>query len=145
MTDARNFVERLFAVIDGQRWAEFDTVMDPDVEMVSPFAELHGPAEWVEFSRGFAVATPDCKHTVIDVFQDGDRFAARLSWSGTHTGPLVTPMGDVPATGRRITLASCLVGTIRENRLATAHVYLDQMSLLGQLGLVPQAEPAGAG
>jgi ketosteroid isomerase-like protein len=138
MTHARDFAERLFAVMDGQRWNEFETVMHPDVEMTSPFADLHSAAEWAEFTRGFATAAPDCKHTITQVTQEGERFAVQGIWSGTHTGPLVTPMGEVPATGLPITLPFCTVGTIRDGRLASAHVYLDQLAMLSQLGLVPQ-------
>jgi predicted ester cyclase len=145
MTDARNFAERLFAVMDGQRWNDFETVMHRDIQMSSPFADLHSAAEWVEFTRGFATAAPDCKHTITHVIQDGERFAVQGHWTGTHTGPLATPMGEVPATGRTITLPFCTVGTLRDGRLAAAHVYLDQLSMLAQLGLAPQPEPTTSG
>jgi predicted ester cyclase len=142
MIDARTLAERVFAVIDGQRWADYETVMHRDVEMTSPFATLHSAADWAEFSRSFAVAMPDGKHTVTRVVQAGERFAFEGSWSGTHTGPLSTPGGEVPATGRVVTMPFCAVGTQREGRVATVSVYLDQLAMLAQLGLVPQAEPA---
>jgi predicted ester cyclase len=144
MTDVRNVAERMFAVIDGQRWDEYETVMHPDVEMVSPFATLHGTAQWVQFSQGFAAGVPDGRHTVTTVLQDGDRFALEGSWSGTHTGPLAGPGGELPATGRSVTVPFCAAGTLRNGRLATVSIYLDQLAMLTQLGLVPSAEPAGA-
>jgi|tagenome__1003787_1003787.scaffolds.fasta_scaffold20628909_2 predicted ester cyclase len=144
MTDARNLAERVFAVIDGQRWDDYETVMQPDVEMISPFATLHGTAEWMRFSRGFAEAMPDGRHSVTTVLQDGDRFAFEGSWSGTHTGPLAGPGGEVPATGRKVTLPFCAVGTQRDGRLAAVTIHLDQLAMLAQLGLVPAPEPARA-
>ena len=104
MTDAHSLAARLFAVIDGQRWEEYESVMHPDVEFSNPFTEVHGVSEWVAFNRAFAAAMPDGRHTVEDVLQDGDRFAARLTFTGTHTGPLATPQGQVPPTGRTVAL-----------------------------------------
>jgi predicted ester cyclase len=142
MTDPRTLAERLFAVIDGQRWDAYETVMHPDVSMTSPFATLRGAAEWAAFSRGFAVAMPDGRHTVIRAIGDGDRFAVEGSWTGTHTGPLAGPGGEVPPTGRTVTTPFCAVGTEREGTVAEVRVYLDQLSMLAQLGLA--TEPAAA-
>lgn len=140
MTNARTLAERVFAVIDGQRWDGYGTVMHPDVEMVSPFATLHGIDEWVLFSRSFAVAVPDGRHTVTTVLQDGDRFAFEGRWAGTQTGPLAGPGGEVPPTGRSLTVPFCAIGTQRDGRLASITIQLDQLGMLAQLGLVP--EPA---
>ena len=141
-TDARTLVDRLFAVIDGQHWDAYETVMHPDIRMTSPFGSLNSAAEWVAFSRGFADAMPDGKHTVAGVLQDGDRLAAEGYWTGTHTGPLAAPGGQVPATGRAVTMPFCLIGAQRDGRLTEVSVYLDQLGMLAQLGLVP--EPARA-
>jgi len=141
-TDARTLAERLFAVIDGQHWDQYETVMHPDVRMTSPFDSLNSAAEWAEFSRGFAGAMPDGKHTVTGVVQDGDLLALEGYWTGTHTGPLAAPGGEVPPTGRAVTMPFCVIGTQRDGRLAEVSVYLDQLGMLAQLGLVP--EPAAA-
>jgi len=142
MTGAGTPAERLFAVIDGQRWDEYETVMHPDVEMTSPSSTLHSAREWAEFSRGFAAAMGDGRHTPAWTIQDGDAFAVEGVWTGTHTGPLAGPGGEIPATGRSVTLPFCAVGTLRDGRVATVAVHFDQLAMLGQLGLVPPPEPA---
>ena len=86
MIDARTLAERVFTVIDGQRWADYETVMHPDVEMTSPFATLHSAAEWAEFSRSFAVAMPDGAHTVTRVVQ-----VAGTGSPSRGSGPAPTP------------------------------------------------------
>jgi predicted ester cyclase len=139
MTDAATLAERMFAVIDGQRWADFDTVMHPDVELTSPFATLHGAAEWAQFARSFAAALPDGGHTVTRVVQSGERFAVEGRWSGTHTGPLATPAGQVPPTGRSVTLPFCATGRQRDGRVSAVTLYLDQLAMSAQLGLLPES------
>jgi predicted ester cyclase len=142
MTDAHTLAARLFAVIDGHHWADYETVMHPDVDLISSFATVHSAADWADVSRSFAAAMPDGAHTVTRVVQAGDRFAVQGVWTGTHTGPLGTPGGEVPATGRVVTLPFCAVGTQRDGRVSSMTLYLDQLAMLAQLGLVPQPEPA---
>jgi predicted ester cyclase len=143
MTDTRTLVVRLFAVIDGHRWADVDAVLQPDARMTSPLApEGLTPAAWVELNRSFAVAVPDGRHTIVRVVSDRDRCAIEGLWTGTHTGPMAGPAGEVPPTGRSVTLPFCGVATRRDERIAEVTVYFDQMTMLAQLGLVP--EPAAA-
>jgi predicted ester cyclase len=142
MTDTRTLVERLFAVIDGHRWADVDTVLHPDARMTSPLAEGLAPAAWVELNRSFAAAVPDGRHTIVRVVSDGDRCAIEGLWTGTHTGSMAGPAGEVPPTGRSISLPFCGLATRRDGRIDTVTVYFDRMTMLAQLGLVP--EPAAA-
>jgi predicted ester cyclase len=142
MTDTRTIVEQLFAVIDGHRFDDVDTVLHPDAEMNTPFGQgLTGPA-WVELNRGFATTFPDGGHTLVRTVCSGDHCAVEGLWTGTHTGPMASPAGVVPPTGRRVTLPFAGVLTQREGRIAAMTIYFDQMTMLGQLGLVP--EPAAA-
>jgi len=140
MTDARTLAERLFEAIDSHRWADVHAVLTADAEMSSPFGTRLTVPAWLDINRAFAVACPDGRHTITDVVDDGDRFAIEGTWSGTHTGPMAGPGGEVPPTGRSVVLPFCGIATRRGDRIAAVTVYLDQMTMLGQLGLVP--EPA---
>ncbi|MFD2090615.1 ester cyclase [Blastococcus deserti] len=142
MTDARTLAERLFEVIDSHRWSDVHTALTPDAEMSSPFGDRLSVAAWLDVNRSFAVAFPDGRHAVTGVVDGGDRFAIEGTWSGTHTGPMTGPGGTVPPTGRSVVLPFCGIATRRGERIAAVTVYLDQMTMLGQLGLVP--EPAAA-
>ena len=59
---------------------------------------------------------------------------------GAHTGPLETPAGEVPPTGRRIEIEFSVVARARDGLLVDGREYYDSMTLLTQLGLMP--EPA---
>lgn len=142
MTDARALAQRLFEFIDGHRWADVDTVLTADAEMSSPFGDRLSVSAWLDVNRSFAVACPDGRHAITDVVADGDRFAIEGIWTGTHTGPMAGPAGVVPPTGRSVALPFCGVATRRDDRIAAVTVYLDQMTMLAQLGLAP--EPAAA-
>ena len=61
---------------------------------------------------------------------EDDTAAARLLYSGTHTGPLL----DLPATGRRFEYAGAAFFTVEGGLLASAWVLGDLEGLRRQLG-----------
>jgi SnoaL-like polyketide cyclase len=64
---------------------------------------------------------------------------ATFTVTGTHDGPL----GPFPATGRPFTLELCELWRFDpEGRVVGGDLYYDQVSLLMQLGLLPQPSSA---
>jgi predicted ester cyclase len=72
----------------------------------------------------------------------GDAAAVEGTFSGTHTGPLATPQGTIPATGRRVSISYCIVGRSRDGKLASGHNHFDLLGILAQLGVVPASSTA---
>ena len=142
MTDSRTLAEQLFEIMDSHRWDDVETVLHPDAEMSSPFGDRLSVAAWLDVNRSFAIACPDGRHTLSDIVVDGDRAAIEGTWTGTQTGPMASPGGEIPPTGRSVVLPFCAVATRRGERIAAVSVYLDPMSMLAQLGLVPEPAPA---
>jgi steroid delta-isomerase-like uncharacterized protein len=94
-----------------------------------------------DFFRGF----PDLRVELINIFEKGDRAAGEIKMTGTNSGPLVTPMGEVPATGKRIDLRGALVGRINaENLIVEERRYYDTGTMMKQLGLAPEVAEAEA-
>ena len=100
----------------------------------------HSAAEWAAGHQAFAAAVPDTRNTITRCVQDGDDAAVEGYFRGTHTGPLPSPQGPIPATGRQFELSFCGLGRVRGERISEVHVYFDSMSIMAQLGLLP--EPA---
>jgi len=83
-------------------------------------------------------AFPDVHTTIDDLFGEGDRVVARVTMSGTHTGPFA---GAAP-TGRRITWTSIRIWRFEGGKVIDSWAMQDRLGLLTQLGLVDaQAEP----
>ena len=61
---------------------------------------------------------------------------AELELTGTHTAPLIGPAGTVEPTGRPLRLGAVNVWRVREGRIASYHIYFDQLSFLMPLGLI---------
>jgi steroid delta-isomerase-like uncharacterized protein len=104
---------------------------------------LKGRAAIEKDAADFFRAFPDIRFEVINLFDKGDRAAGEVKMTGTNSGPLGTPMGEVPATGKRIDLRGALVGRINaENLIVEERRYYDTGTMMKQLGLTPEvAEP----
>ena len=64
------------------------------------------------------------------------RVAFVVSVGGTHHGPLATPAGNVPPTGKTITYEAAVLWTIDSDRLvAEERSYFDATGVAAQLGL----------
>jgi steroid delta-isomerase-like uncharacterized protein len=115
------------------------SVFAPDVVTIDPGAgRMDGLEAFRAYGEAFLRAFPDGRLTADRlVAETADTIVVEGRFSGTHTGPLAGPDGDVPPTGRRLELPFVDVFDARDGRFVEHHTYYDQMALLGQLGLVP--------
>lgn len=98
----------------------------------------------LRFAEMWANGFPDGRVTIDTVVDGGDQVVLEFTGRGTHTGTLATPMGEFPATGRAIQLQLCDVWSFEDGSARTVKTYFDAASLLGQLGLMPEASTATA-
>jgi steroid delta-isomerase-like uncharacterized protein len=104
---------------------------------------LKGRAAIEKDAADFFRAFPDLRAEIIDIFEKGDRAAGEIKLTGTHTGPMTTPMGEVPATGKRVEVRGALVGRLNAEKLIVEERrYYDTGGMMKQLGLGPQAVEA---
>ena len=71
---------------------------------------------------------------VQDVIGEGDRVVVRWTNSGTHVGEFA----GVPATGRTFTVGGIDIYRTEGDLLAEHWHMVDQLSMLAQLGVLPQ-------
>ena len=91
--------------------------------------ETVGPDGWRGYRDTIRAGSADFHNEVLTLVVDGDTAAARLRYSGTHTGELA----GIPATGRRFEYAGAAFFTARDGRLASAWVLGDLAGLRSQL------------
>src|SRR5260370_41557592 len=75
----------------------------PDIEFVIPGGiTLRGRDQVKEYMKLFWSAFPDMKVSESYQVIAGATAVTESTYSATHTGPLRTPNGDIPATGRPV-------------------------------------------
>ncbi len=111
-----------------------------DVEFVlSGGITLHGRDQVRQYIEALWKAFPDGKLAFGEQVFAEDAAATELVFTGTHTGPMMTPNGPIPPTGKRVTLHSASILKIKDGLIASEHVYSDQLEMMTQLGLMPAA------
>ncbi len=99
----------------------------------------------VAYSQAFINAFPDGRFQVTRVIADGDFVAVHWTASGTHTAALASPSGQkIPATNKKARLSGCSISEVKNGKVTREWSYWDQVALLTQLGLMPEAQAAAA-
>lgn len=136
MTQAKSTVERLWQLLESDRIDEIASVVAPDCHIKMPGGvNMSGRAALLETLRAYRVAFPDLRHTVKGSVEAGDAIALELEITGTHTGPMQTPQGTVPATGRRVVWEACDHVRVADGLITSWHAYYDTVPFLKALGL----------
>ena len=90
----------------------------------------------------FLKAFPDIRLVTERQFGAGDWITQLSHMRGTHSGPLEVPGGPtIPATNKSVQLPVAMIARLEGGKFAEINVYFDQMSMMAQLGLAPQAPP----
>jgi steroid delta-isomerase-like uncharacterized protein len=91
----------------------------------------------MSFMKSFKDAFPDIHITVTNQVASDDQVVNECTWSGTHSGPLASPDGEIPPTGKQVSGAQfCEVWRITDGKIARLVNYQDVATWLRQLGLM---------
>jgi steroid delta-isomerase-like uncharacterized protein len=142
MASARRVVEQWFDALNRSDLDGSLAYLADDVEWSNPVASVRGRDEVRALFEGYWTALPDFQHTIAAILDDGEIVAVEGMAIGTHTGPLVGPQGEVPATGRRVEFPYCCWARVEDGKVRRFQGYWDVAGFMTQLGLMP--EPAGA-
>ena len=120
----------------------FAEVVADNVVVVAPGVRCEGKPAFVAFYGGWLQTFPDAHIEVHHVHFIDDIAVEEGTFSGTHDGVLHTPSGDVPPTGRAVSVPYIHVLRYRDGLHAAFNLSFDRLVMLEQLGLIPA--PAAA-
>ena len=137
MTDNESLARRLYEAWNERNFDETAAAAAPDgtITIVGPGDTFRGPEGSRQFGAMWADGFPDGAVTVDRVIASGDHVVVEYTGRGTHTGTLATSMGDIPATGRSMTLELCDVIEFKNGKVQSQRTYFDTGSMMAQLGL----------
>jgi predicted ester cyclase len=85
----------------------------------------------------FREAFPGIRFAIDDLFGEGDRVAARLTFQGAQAGPIF----GIPPSGKHVTVAGILIARLRDGKIAETWLNYDLQRLLEQLGATAPLGP----
>ena len=101
-----------------------------------------GPTGLGKTVEVYAQAFPDMHRELYRVFNVGDVVVVELALQGTHKGPLSTPMGVLPPTGKRMDAPCCDVFRIVDGKIQSFNCYPSGTVIFAQLGVLSNIEAA---
>jgi predicted ester cyclase len=146
MGEALDLLREGLARNDANDLDGFVAMMAADVEWLTPDGPIHGRDGVREYVGRFREAFPDGTHAIERAVESGSSVAVEGRWTGTHTGTFATPQGDVPPSGRTVTMSFALFvdGDLDTHEARRCAIYMDQLAMAAQLGLLPEPQATGA-
>jgi steroid delta-isomerase-like uncharacterized protein len=140
MADNATLARRMHEAWNERNFDEMAEATAPDATLtiVGSGDTFEGTEGARAFSMMWADGFPDGTVTVDRVIESGDQVVVEYTGRGTHTGTLATSMGEIPPTGRSLTLQFCDVMEFRNGKLQSQRTYFDTGSMMAQLGLASE-------
>ncbi len=137
-THAAAVIHDLFAAFNQRDIAHATSLVTDDFELQDVPAGLtfHGPQGLHQWLQTFLTAGPDAKAEVQTTIEAGEWVATEHVGTFTHTGPLLSPTGEVPPTGHRVELRFAEIYKVKGGKLTEMRAYYDSATMLRQLGLL---------
>ena len=126
-----DLIRRFYANL-WNRWDDeaVDDLLSPDFRFRGSLGQtVEGRDGWRRYREVIRDGSGDFHNEIIDLVAAEDRAAARLQYSGTHTGPLL----GYDATGRRFNYSGAAFFTASDSLLTKAWVLGDLQTLKAQL------------
>jgi len=137
MGEARELGERWFDTVKSGDGSAVLAFVADDIDFLAAGSPLSGGEQIAGFVTGYSTAFPDMDFRIRQWIGDGNVTVAEGSFTGTHTGPMQSPMGEVPPTGRSVDLPFTTVFEARDGKLTAHRAYWDNGDFMMQLGLMP--------
>ena len=111
----------------------------PDAVMIMPgeSAPVKGRAALLQYYKNILRAVPDFGFKTVSIHYAGDTIIGEYIFSGTFSGPLAGPEGDIQPTGNHFEIASAMFLKITPDGLiAEDRSYYDTLDHMKQMGLL---------
>lgn len=103
---------------------------------------LEGREAATQYAMAWLNAFPDARLNVHNELVCGDWVVQEFAFSGTHTAPMQSPMGEIAPTNRTLNGRGVQLMKVEGDVVVDTRLYFDQVQVMTQLGLMP--EPAEA-
>jgi len=117
-------------------WDRVKAAVAPEVvyDEVGTQRRISGVDDLLTAWKGWAKALPDSRASFRSEVVSGNTAVLEITWNGTHSGPLQTPAGEIPPSGKKIDVRAVQVVEVAGDRVRSVRHYFDMATLLQQIG-----------
>jgi steroid delta-isomerase-like uncharacterized protein len=134
----KDTARRLYELVNARQTEALAELVSSDYKEHDPLPGQGLGRDGVLDRFSLLVAALAPRFTIEDVVGEDDRVVVRWTNSGTHVGEFA----GIPATGKSFTISGIDIYRVVDGRLCEHWHVVDQLSMLGQLGLLPQGANA---
>ena len=117
-------------------WTDAIAADDIALEDVAIGHKAFGKEEAKAYVKNWKTTFPDMVGKCNNRVESGNTMFEECSWTGTNTGEINAPDGSkIPPTGKSVNINNCFVYEFENGKIKSMKNYLDNMSMMGQLGL----------
>jgi steroid delta-isomerase-like uncharacterized protein len=109
-----------------------DTAYAADI-VLHATPEIKGVAKAKAYYANFVTGFSNRQFIVKDMFAQGDKVTKYWQFKGTHSGNFM----GIPATGKTVDIEGCTIARMVNGKIVEERDFMDNMSFLKQLGLIP--------
>lgn len=143
MADAREIAGRFVEAFNAHDEERIRALNPEDGVIEAPGdVRIEGTEGTTAYAMSWLNAFSDARVTVHTEIVEGDWVAQRFTFEGTHDGTLNSPAGEIPPTHRRLTGRGVQLLRVEDDTIAETQLYFDQVQVMTQLGLMPEAAEA---
>jgi predicted ester cyclase len=134
-------LQRNITALNNRDFEAYLSNQHPDVTITLPGGvQVHGRDQVRASMQVMFTAFPDGKLQFGDQVLADDAAATEVVFTGTHTGPLAMPAGEIPPTGRAVRTTTVSILRFRNGMIISERVIGDELELVRQLGVsTPEA------
>ena len=140
--DVLEVVRQLEKAFNASDWEAYSALLTDDTVIETPNIQGRGPEDVLQNARRIKTAYPDMRTTITNGLSCGHTAVVELAVVGTHTGPLATPRGPIPATNRKVAFKTAMLVEISNGKVMALREYFDRAGVMAQLG-IGAGTPAG--
>jgi acetyl esterase/lipase/ketosteroid isomerase-like protein len=142
--DPEAFVRNAYAIAERMDLGAWKALFAEDGVFIDESIKItyKGPAEWDHPLKKYHTAFADMHRELYDVWSVGNTVFVRLALQGTQTGPLETPSGTIPPTGKRMDAPCADIWELENGKIKKFDCYPEGSVILTQLGVIENLEAA---
>lgn len=92
---------------------------------------LQGPEGVKQMMTVFVTAFPDYQENIENIIAEGDMVAVSYTLTGTFTGKY----GDIPPTGKKLSLPYFVLARFKDGKQVESWMYGDELGFFQQMGI----------
>jgi steroid delta-isomerase-like uncharacterized protein len=138
MTEVKSTTDRFVAAFNAHDEKALQELHADDIKFNAPggFKATNGK-DATGYAMTWLKAFPDGKMKVRSEITSEPWVVQEIAMEGTHTAPLESPNGPIPATYKKVVGYGVQLLKVEDGKITEARIYFDMLDQMTQLGLIP--------